>query len=56
MAHQQDGLVPIGEAFGGLGAPEKVLRDTSPQARHHFTRADQVREPKRKSRLRLQRC
>ena len=42
MQRQRGGLVPIGEAFGGLGGPVKVLRDASPQAVHHFTRADQV--------------
>ena len=42
MQRKRDGLVPIGEAFGGLGGPVKVLRDASPQARHHYTRFDQV--------------
>ena len=39
---QRDGLVPIGEAFGGLGGPVKAIRESSPQAIHHFTRFDQV--------------
>ena len=44
MQLNRDGLVPIGEAFGGLGGPVKALRDTSPEARHHFTQADQVNQ------------
>ena len=31
---QRDGLVPIGEAFGGLGGPVKAIRESSPQAIH----------------------
>ena len=42
MQRKRDGLVPIGEVFGGLDGPVKALRDASPQAWHHFTRADQV--------------
>ena len=42
MERKRDGLVPIGEAFGGLDGPVKAVRKTTPQARHHFTRADQV--------------
>ena len=41
---QQNGLVPIGEVFGGLDGPVKAIRDASPQARHHFTQADQVNQ------------
>ena len=37
-------LVPIGEAFGDLDGPVKAIRDASPQARHHFTQADQVNQ------------
>ena len=44
MERKRDGLVPIGEAFGGLDGPVKAIRDTSPQARHHFTRANQVNQ------------
>ena len=44
MQRKQDGLVPIREAFGGLDGPVKALRDASPQARHHFTQADQVHQ------------
>ena len=45
MQRQHDGeLVPIGEVFGGLDEPVKELREASPQARHHFTQADQVNQ------------
>ena len=43
MQRQRDGeLVPIAEAFSDLSGPVAALRDASPQARHHFTQADQV--------------
>ena len=42
MQRQRGELVPIGEALGGLPGPVKALRAASPQARHHFTQADQV--------------
>ena len=42
MARKRNGWVPVGEVFGGLDGPVKAHRDTSPQARHHFTQADQV--------------
>ena len=41
---KQDGLLPIREAFGGLGGPVKAIRAASPQARHHFTRFNQVNQ------------
>ena len=44
MQRQQDGLVPVAEALADLGGPVKALRDASPQARHHFTRSDQVHQ------------
>ena len=44
MEGKQDGLLPIREAFGGLGGPVKAIRAASPQARHHFTVADQVNQ------------
>ena len=56
MQRQRDGLVPAAEVLSGLAWPVKALAKPSPQALHHFTLADQVRERKRKSRLRLQRC
>ena len=45
MQRQRDGeLVPIAEAFSDLSGPVAALRDASPQARHHFTVADQVNQ------------
>ena len=41
---RQQGLVPIREAFADLGGPAKAIREASPQARHHFTRFDQVNQ------------
>ena len=42
MARQRGELVSIGDALADLDGPVKALRDASPQARHHFTQADQV--------------
>ena len=44
MQRQRGELVPIAEAFSDLSGPVAALRDASPQARHHFTRADQVNQ------------
>ena len=44
MQRKRDGLVPIGEALAGLDGPVKALAKSSPQARHHFTQADQVNQ------------
>ena len=44
MQRQRGELVPIAEAFSDLSAPVAALRDDSPQARHHFTVADQVHQ------------
>ena len=44
MQRQRGELVPIGEAFGDLGGPVKAIRESSPQALHHFTQADQVNQ------------
>ena len=44
MARKRNGLVPAGEASGSLDGPVKAIRETSPQARHHFTQADQVNQ------------
>ena len=45
MQRQRGELVPIGDAVYGLDdVPVKAIRDDSPQARHHFTRADQVNQ------------
>ena len=37
-------LVPVAEAFSGLGGPVKAIRDASPQSLHHYTRFDQVNQ------------
>ena len=42
MQRQRGEWVPIAEAFSDLSGPVAALRDASPQARHHFTQADQV--------------
>ena len=44
MQRQRGELALIGQACGGMDGPEKATRDTSPQARHHFTQADQVNQ------------
>ena len=45
MQLERSGLVPIGEAVSGLDDElVPALRDASPQARHHFTVADQVNQ------------
>ena len=44
MQHKRGELVPIGDAVSGLGSPVKAIRAVSPQARHHFTRFDQVNQ------------
>ena len=42
MECRRNGLVPIGEIVGELDVPVTAIRTTPPQARHHFTLADQV--------------
>ena len=44
MARKRNGWVPVGEVFGSLDGPVKAFHGTSPQARHHFTQADQVNQ------------
>ena len=44
MQRQRGELVPIGDALSGMGGPVKAIRAASPQARHHFTQADQVNQ------------
>ena len=44
MQRKRDGLVPIGEVFGGLDGPAKALQESTPQAMRHFTQADQVNQ------------
>ena len=43
MQRQRSELVPIGDALSGTGGAVKALQP-SPQARHHFTVADQVNQ------------
>ena len=42
MQSKRGELVPIAKVLSGLDGPVAALRDASPQARHHFTQADQV--------------
>ena len=44
MQRQRGELVPIGEVVSGLDGPVKEILEASPQARHHFTRFDQVNQ------------
>ena len=44
MEHKRGSLVPAAEVLSGLDGPVKALREASPQARHHFTQADQVNQ------------
>ena len=45
MQRQRGGLAPIGDAVSGLDdGLVPAIRDDSPQARHHFTQADQVNQ------------
>ena len=43
MARKRDGFVPLGELADGLSLPgSRALPPAAPQARHHFTRLDQI--------------
>ena len=44
MQRQRGDLVPIGDALADLHGPVQALREATPQARHHFTQADQVNQ------------
>ena len=44
MQRQRGDLVPLGEVIADLPGPVQAIRDASPQARHHFTQADQVNQ------------
>ena len=44
MQSKRDGLIPVAEVLSDLGGSVKAIRDTSPQALHHFTRFDQVNQ------------
>ena len=44
MQSKRGELVPVAEVLSDLGGPVAAIRDTSPQALHHFTQADQVNQ------------
>ena len=46
MQRQRGELVPIGEVLSAAWMPRplQAIRDATPQARHHFTQADQVNQ------------
>ena len=44
MKRKRNGLVPIASALADLPGPVQAIREASPQARHHFTRFDQVHQ------------
>ena len=44
MQRKRGELIPVGKIIGGLSGPVQAIRDTSPQALHHFTRFDQVNQ------------
>ena len=44
MQRQRGELVPVAEVLSDLNGPVAAIRDTSPQARYHFTQADQVNQ------------
>ena len=44
MQRQRGELVPVAEVIADLDGPVKAIREASPQARHHFTLADQVNQ------------
>ena len=44
MSRKQNSLVPIGEAFDGLGGPVQALRAAPPPLQRGFTVADQVHQ------------
>ena len=44
MQRQRGELVPVAEVVSRLGGPVAAIRAATPQALHHFTRADQVNQ------------
>ena len=44
MRSKRGELVPVAEVVSGLGGPVAAIREATPQALHHFTRADQVNQ------------
>ena len=45
MERKRDGFVPLGDVVAGVELPDgRALTPSAPQARHHFTRLDQLVE------------
>ncbi len=44
MQRKQGALAPVAETLADLHGPVTATRDASPQARHHFTQADQIHQ------------
>ena len=45
MERKQDGFVPLGDVNAGVELPDgRALTPAAPQARHHFTRLDQINQ------------
>ena len=45
MPHKRDGVVPLGDIAGAVELPgDRALTPATPQARHHFTRLDQINQ------------
>ena len=43
MERKRDGFVPLGDVVAGVELPDgRALTPSAPQARHHFTRLDQI--------------
>ena len=43
MPHKRDGFVPLGDITGTVELPgDRALTPAAPEARHHFTRLDQI--------------
>ena len=43
MPHKRDGFVPLGDIAGTVELPgDRALTPAAPEARHHFTRLDQL--------------
>ena len=51
MERKQDGFVPLGDVNAGVELPDgRALTPAAPQARHHFTRLDQINRRERSGR------
>ena len=44
MSRKQNSLIPIGEVIADLPGAALAIREATPQALHHYTRADQVNQ------------